>query len=160
MRDGVQQRRLAAAGLAHDGEELPTIEVEVHVLDGQHRSGVGGVGNRQVAHLEQVVPARPPSESPSLEASTRLAWPGAGSAGPACLGLVWLALVPVIPEARWARRTLRRESLRTGRHRGVGDLVEGVVQEGEGRPEQGDTRPGHDRPRGLPASRASLFCAQ
>ena len=58
LADGEHERRLAATGLADDGEELSTVEVEVDVVDGHDRSVVGGVGDREVADLEQLARRR------------------------------------------------------------------------------------------------------
>ena len=51
--DRVQERRLPAAGLAHDREELAARQLEVDVIDGNDVGTVAQVGHRQVADLKQ-----------------------------------------------------------------------------------------------------------
>src|SRR5579875_2188321 len=50
--DGEQERRLAAAGLADDGEELAAAHVEADVVDRDHRAALQQVLGGQVAHRQ------------------------------------------------------------------------------------------------------------
>ncbi len=52
LRDREQHRRLAAAGLADDADELAGREREAHVVDGEHAAAVHQVLDRQIANVE------------------------------------------------------------------------------------------------------------
>ena len=148
-RDGEDQRRLAAAGLAHDGEELARGEVEVDIVDGDDRS-------------------RRRSRRPPRDCGPR----AAGST--AIVGAVRASRVPATTGGSGRRRTvsarLRRASARPGRARRraarqaahgpqgrVGDLVEGEVEQGERPSEQRDADARHERPQDLPGLEGRLL---
>jgi hypothetical protein len=48
-----QQRCFPAAGLAHYGQELSTVEVHVNPVYGNDRPRLGGIRNRELAYLQQ-----------------------------------------------------------------------------------------------------------
>ena len=133
LRHGVHERRLPAAGLPDDCEELPAIEVEVDVVDGVH-------GPAAVAYATD----RPPtlSSGPGVVSLVR-AGPAVAPAAPAvvvaelcgrlaiCQAPLWApsgplqvgaSPVPPVPCSRRAvltRRDRRWDSRRTGRSAGL-----------------------------------------
>ena len=51
--DGEEQSGLAAAGLAHDPQELARLDLQVHMIDGADVRSLGNVVHRETADLEQ-----------------------------------------------------------------------------------------------------------